>query len=221
MTSTAKKRKPRRPGRPLAGADLRQRVLDGAIASFTARGIAGTPLSAIAKVSGVTPALLHYYFGDKAKLVEAVIAERILPVVTELRANLVRSAGDSVDLTAGFVNTSFALIEAHPWFPPLWIREVLCEGGALRELIVERIAPQVPVQLEKHFREAQQRGELNPEVDSRLLVVSLIGLTLFVAASQPIWRRIFPSADIDSDALRRHTLALLDNGIGSGPRSHA
>jgi len=61
----------------------------------------------------------------------------------------------------------------------------------------------------------QRKGELNPDLDSRLLVVSLIGLTLFLAASAPIWRRVFLADDIDIDTLRRHTLALLDRGIGA------
>lgn len=210
-------RKPRRPGRPrAAGADLRERVLDAAIACFARHGIAATPLRAIAQAAQVTPALLHYYFGSKPLLVEALIAERLMPVVAEMRGKLHSAEDDSTDLVAGFVNTVFGLIERHPWFPALWAREVLSDGGALRELIVTRIAPQVPQQFEQRFRAAQQRGELNPDLDSRLLVVSLIGLTLFLAASAPIWRRVFQADDIDTDALRRHTLALLDRGIGTG-----
>jgi len=216
MPAAARSRKPRRPGRPPAGADLRARLLDAAIACFTAHGISATSLRAVARAAGVTPALLHYYFGDRDKLVDALIAERLMPVIGEMRASLARNAGDSIDLSATFVNTAFALIERHPWFPQLWVREVLCEGGALRELIIKRVAPQVPQQLEQHFRAAQKRGELSRELDSRLLVVSLIGLTLFLSASAPIWRRMFRADDIDSDTLRRHTLALLDRGIDGG-----
>jgi HlyD family secretion protein len=40
--------------------------------------------------------------------------------------------------------------------------------------------------------------------------VSLIGLTLFTAASAPIWRGMFRADDIDNESLRVHTLALLD-----------
>jgi len=209
-------RKPRRPGRPrAAAADLRERVLDAAVTCFAAAGIAATPLRAIARTAQVTPALLHYYFGSKESLVDAMIAERLMPVVGEMRARLRDADSDSADLVAGFVNTVFAQIERHPWFPPLWAREVLSEGGALRDLIVTRIAPEVPRQFEQRFRAAQRKGELNPDLDSRLLVVSLIGLTLFLAASAPIWRRVFLADDIDIDTLRRHTLALLDRGIGA------
>jgi hypothetical protein len=93
---------------------------------------------------------------------------------------------------------------------------VLCEGGALRELLLNELAPQVPQMLARRFALAQQQGSVNAELDPRLLVVSLIGLTLFPAAGAPIWRRVFDADDIDAAALRRHTIALLDRGIGVG-----
>lgn len=190
-------------------------MLESALASFAAHGIAATPLRAIAQAAQVTPALLHYYFGSKPLLVEALIAERLMPVITQMRSQLQDADSDSAGLIARFVDTAFALIEQHPWFPPLWAREVLSEGGALRELMITRIAPQVARQLEQRFRAEQRNGDLNPDLDPRLLVVSLVGQTLFLAASAPIWRRVFMADDIDSDALRRHTLALLDRGIGT------
>jgi len=217
-TSAARARKPRRAGRPAAGGDLRARALDAAIACFTAHGIAATSLRTVARTAGVTPALLHYYFGDRDKLVDALIAERLQPVIGEMREMMARIPGGGVDLAAGFVNSMFALIERHPWFPQLWVREVLCEGGALRELIIKRAAPQIPQMLEQHFRAAQKRGELNAGLDSRLLVISLLGLTLFQYASAPIWRRIFSADDITIETLRCHALALLDQGI-DGTRS--
>ena len=61
---------------------------------------------------------------------------------------------------------------------------------------------------------AQREGRLNPGLDPRLLVVSLVGLTLFPAAGAPIWRQLFDAQDLDADALSRHTIALLQGGIG-------
>lgn len=210
--------KPRQPGRPrlTADSDMRAHALDAALNLFATHGIAPTSLRDIARAAGVTPALLHYYFGGKPQLVELLIAERLMPVVGQMREALQQSGGSSAGLIAGFVGAAFGLIERYPWFPPLWAREVLCEGGALRELVMQRIAPMIPQQLEQQFRAAQTRGELNPDLDPRLLVVSMIGLTLFTAASAPIWRGMFRAEDIDSEALRRHTLALLDHGIGLG-----
>jgi len=61
--------------------------------------------------------------------------------------------------------------------------------------------------------DAQKRGAISADLDPRLLVVSLVGLTMFPLAAEHIWRRIF-AGDIDRDVLLRHTLALLDHGIG-------
>ena len=214
------RRKPaaRKAGRPRGDSpDLRPRLLDAAIACFVRTGIAATSLRAIATEAGVTPALLHYYFGSKEQLVDALVEERILPVVGEMREVMVRSGDDVAALVAGFVGKMGELIGRHPWWPPLWVREVLCEGGMLRELLVTRIATTLPQQMTQRFAAAQARGELNPGLDPRLLFVSLIGLTLFPAAGAPIWRRIFDADDLDGDAQRLHTIALLDRGLGLPP----
>ena len=80
-------RKRARGRRPTAEtADLRATLLDAALACFVRGGIAATSLRDIAKEAGVTPALVHYYFGDKAQLQEAVVTERLLPVVAKMRA---------------------------------------------------------------------------------------------------------------------------------------
>ena len=215
---TPKPRK-RLPGRPVssgAGAhatDLRGRLLDAAIACFVRKGIDGTSLRDIATEANVTPALLHYYFGDKTQLQEAMIAERLLPVFAALREPLARAGDDIAELVAGFVGGIGRIVAEHPWLPSLWVREVLCEGGALRDVLFDQIGPQLPQMMAKRFAEAQARGGINADLDPRLLMVSLVGLTLFPAAGAPIWRRLFAADDLDYEALRRHTLALLDRGL--------
>lgn len=213
-TPKARKSPSRRAGRPSAdGPDLRERLLDAAITCFARQGIAATPLRAIAGEAGVNPALLHYYFGDKAQLQRAVVEERLMPAFIAVREPL-RLAGDDIaGMIAAFVRGMGDAVARYPWLPSLWVREVLCEGGALRELLVNRVAPMMPQMLAQRFAVAQGKGRLNPDLDPRLLVVSLVGLTLFPAAGAPIWRQIFQASDIDAAALRDHTIALLDRGL--------
>ena len=207
----------RAPGRPAAASpELRPRLLDAAITCFARAGIAATSLRSIATEAGVTPALLHYYFGDKAQLVQASIDERLLPALAPMRAHIEQAGGDPATLVAGYVRGVAAMVAQNPWVPSLWVREVLCEGGALREVLFSRLIPQLPQMLAQRFATAQAAGELNPGLDPRLLVVSLVGLTLFPAAGAPIWRRLFAADDLDADALVGHTLALLDRGVGAG-----
>lgn len=207
----------RAPGRPGSHSpDLRQHLLDAALTCFSRQGIAATSLRAIATQANVNPALLHYYFGDKAQLQQAVIEERVMPAVNGVGASLAAAGDDVTALIAGFVRGVGEAVARHPWLPSLWVREVLCEGGALRDLLVNRVGPQIPQQLAQRFAAAQRAGALNPDLDPRLLVVSLVGLTLFPAASAPVWGRVFETAGIDADVLRDHTIALLDRGLGAG-----
>lgn len=206
----------RAPGRPAAAdnPDLRSRLLDAAIACYVRQGIAATSLRAIAAEAGVNPALLHYYFGDKEQLQEAVSSERLIPIFVGLRDSLIGEETDVFDLIGGFVSGVGRVVAQYPWLPSLWVREVLCEGGALRETVLfQKLGPMLPRAMAQRFAQAQAEGRINADLDPRLLMVSLIGLTLFQAASAPIWRHMFAAEDLDMDMQRRHALALLDRGL--------
>ncbi|MEP6482908.1 MAG: TetR/AcrR family transcriptional regulator [Rudaea sp.] len=211
-----KKRSSRRSvGRPAGDdRDMRGRLLDSAIARFSREGIAATSLRALAADAGVTAAMLHYYFGDKDQLTQALVAERLLPALMPLRESITQGGDDPIRLIGLFVTGVSEVVRQHPWLPPLWVREVLSEGGMLRDVMFNQAIPQLPQLLASRFTAAQKAGTLNAGLDPRLLVVSLVGLTMFPAAGAPIWRRAFAAADLDADALRDHTLALLEGGIG-------
>ncbi len=207
----------RRAGRPRGDDhDLRARLLDAAIARFARTGIDATSLRSIASDADATPAMLHYYFGDKDQLTQALIHERLLPAVVPLRAHLEQAGDDPAVLVAGFVSGIGEIVARHPWLPSLWVREVLCEGGALRDVLFNQAIPQLPQMLAQRFATAQASGKLNAGLDPRLLVVSLVGLTLFPAAGAPIWRRVFAAEHLGADDLLKHTLALLSQGVGTG-----
>ena len=210
----AARRRGRTPGRPVGdGADLREGLLDATVGCFARHGIAGSSLRQIATEAGVTPALLHYYFGGKEALLEAVIEERLMPVTQSLRGPLLQAGDDPRALICGFVRTVLTTALAQPWLPQLWVREVLHEGGGLCRMMQERVGPLLPRALAARFVKMQALGRLNPRLDPQLLVASLIGQTMFMAASAPIWRGIFDADDVDVDALCNHVLALLEYGL--------
>lgn len=217
MAVSDKRAKPRRrAGRPGGDEqDLRARLLDVAITQFARAGIGATSLRAIAVEAGVTPAMLHYYFGDKARLVQAMIDERLLPVFVSLRTRLEHAGSEPMALIEGFVRGIGEVVAQHPWLPSLWVREILCEGGALREVLFQQAVPNLPQMLAQRFTSAQADGRLNAALDPRLLVVSLVGLTLFPAAGAPIWRRAFDAEELGPEAMLEHTLALLGHGVGA------
>ena len=218
MTTSPRPR--RSPGRPAkARGDQRDRLLEVALTLFSRNGVAGTPLSAIARRARVTPALMHYYFGNREQLLDALMDERIAPLVMKVGLQLAQAGGDPAGLVRAFVTQMMTMLAENPWLPPLWVREVLTDSGALRERLLKRIAPQIAPMLAKRFADAKAHGALNPGLDPKLTVVSLIGLTLFPLAAQSIWRRLLDADDIDANAIVEHTLALLASGLGPAPAS--
>ncbi|HEX6614037.1 MAG TPA: TetR family transcriptional regulator [Rhodanobacteraceae bacterium] len=218
MGTVRKSSKParRRVGRPRGDApDLRERLIDAAIAEFARVGIGATSLRAVAQAAGATPAMLHYYFGDKQQMAMAMVNERLLPAAAPLRARIEAAGDEPTELAEAFVGGMADMIAGNPWLPARWVREVLCEGGALREIVFKRAVPQMPQVLAQRFAAAQARGRLDRRLDPRLMVVSLVGMTLFPAAGAPIWRKVFDASDLDSAALQKHVLALLDHGMGA------
>ncbi len=211
----ASRRRAGRPGRD--DVDLRARLLDAAAVQFGRTGIEGSSLRAIAVAAGVTPAMLHYYFGDKARLTQALIDERLMPAMQPMRARLEQVGDDPMALVTAFAQGIAEIVAEHPWLPPLWVREVLCEGATLREIVFRQVVPMLPQWLAGRFAAAQAAGRMNPALDPRLMVVSLVGLTLFPAAGAPVWKQAMGAEPLGPDVLVRHTLALLASGIGPTP----
>lgn len=69
--------------------DTRRTILDAAEKLFSQAGYNGVPMRAIAADAGVPQGLLHYHFGTKEGLYEAVFARRVEPLV-ERRLTLLR-----------------------------------------------------------------------------------------------------------------------------------
>ena len=204
----------RSPGRPAnARGDQRDRLLDVALALFAKNGIAATPLSAIAKRARVTPAMLHYYFGNRDQLLDALVEQRFAPLMMRLRAALDAPDDDPAARIDAFIANLFEVLLANDWLPPLWLREILSEGGMLRERVLSRVAGAIAPRLSAAIADAQANGSLNPDLDPRLTVVSLIGLTVFTVAARPIWSRIFETSSMTPEDIARHTTALLRRGL--------
>jgi TetR/AcrR family transcriptional regulator len=206
-----KKSPARKAGRPRDDNTLlRETLLDAALASFASYGVAATSARSIAADAGVNAALLSYYFGTKADVIDAVFEERVSPVLAAFFRQLLSHQGDVHAFAAAFVTGIDRIVAAHPWYPSLWVREVLCEGGAFRDVFVAKTAAVAPL-ITQRFIDAQAAGEMNPDLDPTQMVVSLLGLTLVPAATMPLWQAGFGSRT--ADERKHHVLALLQRGL--------
>lgn len=63
--------------------DTKDRILDAAELLFAEQGVAATSLRSITQRASVNTAAVHYHFGDKMALVEAIVGRRIAPLNQE------------------------------------------------------------------------------------------------------------------------------------------
>lgn len=207
----------RRPGRPSGsarGPEQRTRLLEAALALFARQGIVDTTLGAIAREAGFTPAMVHYYFKTRDQLLDVLIEERFLPLRAALGGAFEASPDDPVAAITQLARQLVDVAERHPWFPPLWVREVISEGGLLRQRMHERFGDTKQKASLAYIARWQKEGRLNAELEPSLVFLTLLGLTILPLATTKLWRNDPARRSLSADDIARHAVALLVHGLG-------
>ncbi len=112
MKSIPERKRTRRPVRP----DTKRKLLDSAETLFAARGYHVTSLRAVTRAAKANLAAVHYHFGSKQALLEAVIARRLAPLNAErqLRLAALPDAAGTSSILRAFVEPTLALRDAGP-----------------------------------------------------------------------------------------------------------
>lgn len=204
----------RRPNRP--DSDARERLLDTALRLFSERGIANTTVAEIARAGKVTSAMIHYWFDTREKLLDAIVEERLAPHMLALWAPSDEKYGSTLELIRALLMRMLEVTEGSPWLPSLWLREIIQEGGLLRERVLRRIPPERNASLAQEIARAQARGEINPDLVPGLVFFSMLGLVLLPQAGIRSFTRLNPRATpLDRGQLEKHVMALMMHGIES------
>ena len=91
---------------------------------FLQHGFGNVSTRQIAAAAGTTPAMIHYYFGDKLGLYRAMIESAVQPLIDSVR-RLEQAAGDEAPGLEAVMRAYMRMVAANPWFPALLIQEVL------------------------------------------------------------------------------------------------
>src|SRR5215469_2675468 len=209
-------------GRPRQGSGLgaREALLDAAVSLFAERGVAGTTMADIATRAGVTAAMVHYYFTDRDRLLDAVVEERLLRTITAVWSPVVE-ATEAVPMLRGLVRRILKAAEDMPWLPSLWLREVLSEGGQLRSRLLKRLPLGYIQHLIGAVASAQRRGLINPQLEPRLVFLSVLGLTLLPLATIRVWKEIPVLHQVSREDVARHAEALLVSAFSARRRARS
>jgi AcrR family transcriptional regulator len=201
-------------GRPPGGdAEIRGALLARARELFLRHGFGAVSTRKIATAAGTTSAMIHYYFGDKLGLYEAMLDEASAPLLANLRRLEQLPAGAEPGLES-LVESYMAMLAANPWLPGLIVHEVLHEGGRLRDRFVEHFAGRVAPVVIAILQRERDRGRLRGDLDPKLTAISALSLCIFPFVSLPVTSRVlgFSMQGEQFEQLLRHTTRLLLEG---------
>lgn len=206
-------------GRPPASKDedKREKILDSALLLFAGQGVAGTTIAQIAKASGVTSAMVHYYFGNREKLLDHLVAERLAPCLEYVWGSVSDEAlTDPRQLLTSFVDRLLESVEKVPQLPQLWSREILNAGGCLRERVMALVPLEGFEKVHRSLALAQREGRLNAHISPGLVLTSVMSVTMLPLAAQDMLDRVPTIPVLNMKMLRQHVLALLLDGLCPG-----
>lgn len=144
-----------------APADARERILAAATDLFGLRGAAGTPLTAIARQAGVSPALVIHHFGSKEGLRKACNRR----LVEQIRATKSSAMAGS---PAFYLPTAMAQMdESRPLLR--YLARVLVDHSAEVDELVDEIVGDAVV----YTQQAEDAGWIVPSRDRRARIVVL------------------------------------------------
>jgi len=215
MSDTGKAPKPRLRGRPGPSPrqDFREQILNAAEHLFATQGFAATAIRQIAADVGVNPAMVHYYFGSKMQLLQAVMDHALEPLANSMSALQAMPHVKLQDLTG----LMFAIAAEHPFLPQLITREVFLPGGKMQQQFLEHFAPRLGGRLPGILRKEQQAGRLFAGLQPNIVAMLVMSLCFFPFIARPAAEQALDIA-YDDEGLRKisqHVAVLLQRGLAA------
>lgn len=182
------------------GADKRKRILSAATEQFAAKGLAGARVDEIARAAQVNKQLVYYYFGGKLGLYNEVLghmieesrqkidAEAACETLAE-RMQLLTRSGTHPNSARWQRLLGWEALEANPDEGEV-IREEDRRGAWQRHLA--------------SVLEAQQSGEVDPNLDPEALALALVSIAILPYVLPQVTKFITGTRPADAEFLERY-----------------
>lgn len=173
------------------------RILDAAHRVFLRRGTAGARTQEIAAEAGVNKALVHYYFGTKEALAEAVfqrVASVFLPSLFGVLSAPELTLEERVRRVA---ERQVAFHRAHPYMAIYLLSEIHTVPERLESLVGPHGRPSL-IPLQAQLDAAAASGAIRPTVVSEFMV-NLMSLLVFPVVARPMIRHVVGMSESEYD----------------------
>ena len=175
-------------GRPAkaSAVDVRLAILGVAEDRFAEQGYAATSVREIADSAGVTPAMVHYYFGNKGALLQAVLEKALEPLALAIENMKSAQSVAPEEIT----RTLMATVAGHPKLPFLVVREVMLPGGVMQGHFAKHLAPRLGGALPALLEREQQAGRVRNDIPPAAGAMVLMALAMFPFIVRPVAEQV-------------------------------
>lgn len=206
-----------RPERAYHHGDLKNALLEAALAQIARQGARALSLREVARETGVSHASAYRHFPNKESVLATIAEHGFLGLTAAMRAAVVRESGDQLSklCAAGVAYVDFGV--TYPHHLQIMFGDSVANHGAYPALVAA--ARQAYEVLDSLVREGQQAGRVR-KGDERTVALAawaqVHGLTQLMASGQV---RPHGSGRLDHKGLAREVIGLLENGLSEGTRS--
>lgn len=205
------------PGR-MTGDARREQILQTAVDLFSKKGFKGTTTKEIARVAGVSEAMVFRHFASKEELYGAILDTKgcrdgVHRFPWEENTVLQQAIVDKDDF-AVFYNIAFDALNKHQsdvGFMRLLFYSAL-EEHKLAEMFFNDFVATVYEFIGGYVRERQADGELR-EIDPRIVVRSFLGMIIHHSLNNILWDKKRVIVDITNEVAAKNFAEILLNGI--------
>ncbi|MBW2622163.1 MAG: TetR/AcrR family transcriptional regulator [Deltaproteobacteria bacterium] len=151
----------------------RAQVLEAAKDLFIDQGYHSTSMSQIARRSGVTQSMIHYYYESKKRLFEAVIADSLEPLYRQRL--LPKGAERNLrELLRASMIQRFRFFQENPQVAKLFTRTLLME-----EFQPDELSKMIGGKWIEIYRQAQKEGLIHSKISPENIMIIYLALTTY------------------------------------------
>ena len=199
----------------MSGDARRSQILRVAIGLFSKKGFTGTTTKEIARVAGVSEAMVFRHFATKSELYHAILDHKACqggnPNPFEW-AGEAMAKKDDAEVFYRLMLNALNHHEQDPEFMRLLFHSAL-EGHELAEMFVrENIVPLYEF-LSKYISERQKEGAIRNDIKPRVIIRAFVGMMIHHSLNNTLWDTKRQLLDISNEEAARSFAEILLNGI--------
>jgi AcrR family transcriptional regulator len=187
-------------------------ILEAAEKLFASQGFHGTSVRDIAHEADVNIAMISYYFGSKEKLIEAIFLKRIFAWRQTLEGILKDASRSFVNRFDSLVDTYVVRVMTNPCFNLMMMRAQIQVDMNVNDLIHQNKKEVFEV-INAFIQEGQKAGIFNKEVDTLMMVNTLVGTTNHVMSTRHHFQRISNLEHLSDEQLQEYLISHTSNHL--------